>query len=216
MRKDITAREVAVVAPLIVADPVPRLLPEAGHRRHQPGRQGHADARSAPATRPRPRRYGRRQVNLVHAGARRRDLRAAAPGLQGAAADADPVRRRDRRRARRGVRAARIAASWPSSCVALVGAGRRARVRDRRRRDRVHRDQPRHDHRRPARSRSTVRRCSCRARCSCWASSRCCWSPSGRWSAAAPFVASRRGHRRHRGGPGAGRQASPAAPTCSR
>ena len=54
MRRDLTLREEVVVAPLIALIAAARLLPEAGHRRHQPGGPGDHARTSARPTRRRP------------------------------------------------------------------------------------------------------------------------------------------------------------------
>ena len=145
---------------------LPRLLPEAGDRRHQPRRQGHADEHRS-NDRPGPDRPHLEAASEPrHTGDGRRELPAAAPGLQGARADPDPARRRAGRRAHRGVRAALRRAGRPGRASALPRSDRRARVRDPAGAP-ASRRPPAARSPRAARSRSTARRCSCRARSSC-------------------------------------------------
>ena len=143
----------------LVADHRARLLPEAGARRHQPGRRPRHARASAPPTRRRTVGAGRRRDAASERPGRRRAEPFDDPDdrVRRARADAHRVRRRRRRRARRGVRARGAAAVRPSSCIvfaALVGAFVAVVAASRHR----SRSSPR------ARSPSTARRCSCRAR----------------------------------------------------
>ena len=142
---------------------VPRHLPEAAARRHQPVGEDddRAGASRTTRTRHRPGQPGRKQVSVLAAAG---DFTAPSIDYNGACADPHRRRRGARRRPPRRVHAAP---------AAVARAARR--IAARRPRRGLHRRLPaspthRVDHRPPARSRSTARRCSCRARSRCSAS----------------------------------------------
>ena len=220
---DLRVRELVVVTPLIALLIFLGVYPEAAHRHRQPGGRAHHVRRTEEGP---PARGGGGQVSAtaVHslwttAADPIDEDRRAEDRIRAVVAHPDRHRRGDRRRARRGVRAAQVPLLRPG--VPVRRRPRRRLRRGRRRSRPADTAPPRPASRRWAPSPSTGRRCSCRAR-SCWpVCSACSPSPNGGSTPRRTATASTRSPRRPRPCPAAtakrprSRPGSP-PPRCSR